>query len=188
MIEKSHPYHFLSQLFEDSSSVFQFSRYVYVPDSILDERECFYRTGREITSSAVEKMICELGGNQELAFHSVVKKGGRTWHIPMIDLAVEEPLTRELIERMGRYIPRRVFVNMKFYSSGRSFHAYSLTLLSPKEWIEFMGRLLLVNGEKANYVDTRWVGHRLIGGFSSLRWSNNSGLYVRMPSEASLRL
>lgn len=77
-------------------------------------------------------------------------------------------------------------LNMAVYGSGRSFHVYSTTLLGPKDWFDFMGRLLLINprGQK-EIVDTCWIGHRLIGGFGSLRWSNNSGMYLGSLSRIS---
>lgn len=49
-----------------------------------------------------------------------------------------------------------------------------------------MGHLLLINPRNgAEVVDTRWVGHRLIGGFGSLRWSNNSGQYLGLPTRVA---
>ena len=82
----------------------------------------------------------------------------------------------------GEYLPRRVVNDLLIFASGRSFHAYSPMLLRPKEWREFMGRLLLVNPPNAEQIiDARWTGHRLHGGFSSLRWSWNTGHYQRAP-------
>ena len=50
------------------------------------------------------------------------------------------------------------------------------------EWIKFMGSLLLLNiPGKIKIVDSRWVGHRLLGGYASLRWSNNTRQYKRFP-------
>jgi hypothetical protein len=44
-----------------------------------------------------------------------------------------------------------------------------------------MGRLLLLNlPEKPCLVDTRWVGHRLIGGYAALRWS--AKMHPRKPA------
>ena len=67
----------------------------------------------------------------------------------------------------------------RFSNSGRSFHAYSLRLISPKEWREFMGRLLLLNlPGRSSFIDSRWVGHRLVAGYASLRWTANSEQYT----------
>ena len=73
---------------------------------------------------------------------------------------------------------------MAFFATGRSFHAYSLELLTPQAWNEFMGRLLLINPKRGSQiVDTRWVGHRIIGKYASLRWTNNSGSYLSLPKK-----
>lgn len=183
MIDENHPFHFLKKIFDIDDSVFLFSRYVYLPDSLLDEREVFSVNGEDVTESFVSQSISVLRQDQELAIHSNVFVRGRRFHIPMIDFSMEDGLGYEVFDRITRYISRSVLLNMAVYSSGRSFHAYSTTLLTPKEWIEFMGRLLLINPKgSGDIVDSRWVGHRLIGGFGALRWSNNSGLYLGEPS------
>ena len=41
--------------------------------------------------------------------------------------------------------------------------------------------LLFRDGQEI--VDSRWIGHRLIGGYSSLRWTNNTGMYRSEPSK-----
>lgn len=182
-MKNDHPFHFLSQLFEMEDSAFYFSRYVYLPDSLLDERELFSLRGEDIFEETINKNIELLRKDQELAFHSNVRIKGRNFHIPMIDFSIEDDMDDEIFDRMSRYLKKSLMLNMAFYRSGRSFHAYSTTLLSPKEWLDFMGRLLLINPRnQPDVVDSRWVGHRLIGGFGALRWSNNSGLYLGIPS------
>lgn len=183
MIRDDHPFHFLSPLFEAEDSVFWFSKYVYLPDSPLDEREAFSVQGEDISELVVGQMMSSLRSDQELAIHSSVRIKDRNYHIPMIDFSMEEDMGYEVFDRMSRYLKKSLVLNMAFFRSGRSFHAYSTTLLTPKEWLDFMGRLLLVNpAGSQSIVDSRWVGHRLIGGFGSLRWSNNSGLYLGAPS------
>ncbi len=182
MITDVHPFYFLKEIFEKDGAVFSFSKYVYTPDSLFDEREFLYFSGDDLTEDMISKEILSLGNNQELALHSNVKINGRTFHIPMIDFSTEGSIDVNVFDRMARYLPKAIMLNMAVYASGRSFHAYSTTLLGPKDWIDFMGRLLLINpnGQSA-IVDNRWVGHRLIGGFGSLRWSNNSGQYLSSP-------
>ena len=183
MIVEGHPFHFLSSLFRREDATFVLSKYVYTPDALMDEREFLRVSGYELTEDWVEKTVASLRPDQELAFHSTVHSGGRNWHVPMIDLSLEEGMSKEVFYRMSRYLPKAMMLNMALYSSGRSFHAYSKTLLGRKEWYDFMGRLLLINPRNSNdVVDTRWVGHRLIGGFGSLRWSNNSGQYLGLPT------
>lgn len=183
MITEDHPFHFLSSLFSREGATFTLSKYVYTPDSLMDEREFLFLPGDDLTKDWVEAVVASLRPNQELALHSSVRINGRNWHIPMIDFSLENMMTLDVFDRMSRYLQKSLMLNMAVYSSGRSFHAYSATLLSPMEWHNFMGRLLLINPRNADViVDARWVGHRLIGGFGSLRWSNNSGRYLGLPS------
>lgn len=183
MITELHPFNFVQSLFEREEAQFAFSKYVYTPDSLLDDREFLTLSGTEVTEDRINLEIASLRPDQELAFHSKVQIKGKTFHIPMIDFATEEEVSHQVFDRMSQYLPKKLMLNMAVYASGRSYHAYSKTLLGPKEWQDFMGRLLLINPrDQANIVDTRWIGHRLIGGFSSLRWSNNSGQYLGLPS------
>ncbi len=183
MIVENHPFKFLAPLFEKHRAEFSFSRYVYTPDSLFDERECFVVSGTDITSEWIGREIGALRKDQELALHSKVKINGKNFHIPMIDFSTEEALNSDIFARMSRYLPRALMLNMAVFASGRSFHAYSTALLGPKDWHAFMGRLLLVNPKNGReVVDSRWIGHRLIGGFGSLRWSNNSGQYQGLPT------
>lgn len=183
MITESHPYHFLLPLFKRSDTLFSLSKYVYTPDSLFDEREYLMIPGEVFSESRINEEIASLRSDQELALHSTVRIKGKTFHIPMIDFSIEESVGDDVFDRMSRYLPKSLMLNMAVYASGRAFHAYSTTLLGPKDWFDFMGRLLLVNPRgQPDVVDARWIGHRLIGGFGSLRWSNNSGQYLGLPS------
>lgn len=186
MTVAAHPFEFLVPLFEKQGAEFSFSRYVYTPDSLFDERECFSASGAEITKEWIATETATLRKDQELALHSKVQINGKNFHIPMIDFSTEEALNTDVFARMSRYLPKNLMLTMAVFASGRSFHAYSTTLLGPKEWHEFMGRLLLINPKAGReIVDSRWIGHRLIGGFGSLRWSNNSGQYKGLPTRVS---
>jgi hypothetical protein len=183
VIAQTHPFYFLSSLFRKEEATFEFSKYVYTPDSLLDEREIFSVSGNDLTEEWVQSTLSLLRPDQELAIHSKVSMAGRNWHIPMIDFSLEKGMSEEVFDRMSRLLPKSLMLNMAVYSSGRSFHAYSTTLLTPKSWYDLMGRLLLINPRNADeIVDTRWVGHRLVGGYGSLRWSNNSGQYLGHPT------
>ncbi len=183
MISAKHPFHFLSPVFKKPNSKFSLSKYIYISDSLFDEREIFAINWEDMTEERVEKELESLQSNQELALNSMVKIQGKTFHIPMIDFSTSDFNGPEIYGRMSRYLPKSILLNMAIFSSGRSFHAYCTTLLSPGEWADFMGRLLLINPvDQPNIVDSRWVGHRIIGGYGSLRWSNNSAQYLGMPS------
>jgi len=182
VITHDHPYFFLAKLYQNEDAIFHLSKYKYVADSLFDEREFISVRATELTESWLESAINSLDPEYELALHSKVLIRNRTYHIPMIDFSISGSFTTEAVNRMRYFLPKNVMLNMEIYDSGRSFHAYSTTLIQPKKWIEFMGRLLLINSRKDQHiVDTRWVGHRLIGGFSSLRWSNNTNQYLGLP-------
>jgi hypothetical protein len=181
LINKDHPYFFVEKLKEKKNIIFQLSKYIYKPDSLFDERECIDIVSDNFSENYIAKLINSLNCDQELAIHSKVLVNGRLMHIPMIDFSIEDSLTADTIYRLKKLLPINIFKNMAFYDSGRSLHAYSTTLISPKQWVEFMGRLLLVNKRDLEIIDNRWVGHRLLGGYSSLRWSNNSGQYLCAP-------
>lgn len=186
MINENHPFQFVQQLFSRNDAHFTFSKYVYTPDSLFDEREFLTLSGDVLTEERVSREIATLRPDQELAMHSNVRIKGKNLHIPMIDFSIEDSVDGEVFDRMSRYLPKAIMLNMAVYTSGRSFHAYSTTLLGTKEWFDFMGRLLLINPHnQPDIVDSRWIGHRLIGGFGSLRWSNNSGQYLGLPARIS---
>jgi hypothetical protein len=187
MIADDHPFFFLESLFARRGAVFQFSRYVYTPDSLFDEREVFDVHGSDLSVEWLQRQIDQLNTDQELAFHSRVQIDGRTHHIPMLDFATDE-IGPDQLYRARSFLPERVFATTAFYHSGRSYHAYSTHLLGPKDWHSFLGRVLLINPRDGNQIiDTRWIGHRLIAGYCSLRFSNNSGQYKGMPKRASIR-
>jgi len=187
MIDIDHPFFFLEPIFSKEGSVFHFSRYVYVPDSLFDERESFEVAGEDITVEWLEGCIRALAPNQELAIHSLIMVGDRTFHVPMLDFATRE-MSEHQLDRVRRFVPPRVFRTMNFYSSGRSYHGYSTTLLEPREWRDFLGRALLVNPKgDEEIIDSRWIGHRLMAGYCSLRFSNNSHQYKGMPRKVGIR-
>ncbi|WP_238965580.1 hypothetical protein, partial [Pseudomonas sp. AF32] len=130
------------------------------------------------------KKISELEPNKELAFHSILRHNKKKYHIPMIDFKAPEDLIRNSINSLQKVIPKKIFNELVFYNSGRSCHAYSLKIISNAEWIDFMGRLLLVSHpHEEQIIDTRWIGHRLMSGFSSLRWSANTDKYLALPQK-----
>jgi hypothetical protein len=181
VITADHPFFFLLPLFQREGAQFRFSKYAYTPDALFDDREILDVPGAVVTADWVTTLIESLPKHQELAIHSEVVVKNRKLHIPMIDFAATA-MTAEVGERLLQFVPSEVCRAMGFFATGRSFHAYSLQLLPPIEWQDFMGRLLLVNPKGGpDIVDSRWVGHRIIGKFASLRWSNNSGSYVSLP-------
>lgn len=189
MINTDHPYFFIKNLL-DSESTYSLSRYTYLPDSLSDNRIIDTISGEDFSINYVNSILKSLNRDQELAFHSLVQtKSRRIYHIPMIDFSISR-LDREVYYRLKNFIDYKILYDMSFYSTGNSFHAYSSKLLTHREWLKFMGSLLLVNPSNSslNIIDNRWIGHRLMSGFSSLRWSNNSGIYKNLPKETTFNL
>jgi hypothetical protein len=159
-----------------------FSRYRYRPQSVIDEREVFSVPGEFMQDKWVGDQIESLPAGWELALNSNVKDHrNRKHHIPMIDFCGKnydvffDGYFRDIV---GKKLIDKMYV----YDSGRSFHAYFLTLFNTQDWINFMGRLLLLNlPGRPDVVDARWIGHRLCSGYSALRWSCNSSKYLRSP-------
>jgi hypothetical protein len=162
----------------------EFSIYKYQPQSIIDERKSFPVKKSELSEKWLSNQLDSLNINEEIAFHSKFKIGTRYFHIPMIDFNCHVNEVEIAQNTMFNLLPREIFNGLSYYESGRSLHAYGSTPITHAKWIEFMGRLLLANmPNQTSIVDARWIGHRLIGGFSSLRWSANSDHYLKIPSK-----
>lgn len=194
IFEKNHPYFYiLRNILEKNTQrtfeySFTFSKYIYIPNQVSDEREFIEVTETEFYAGKVEYLISTLNTNQELAFHSSVKKiytnsNIKTSHIPMVDFSITpENFDLGVYTQLNQYMTKKT-KNPILFNTGRSLHGYCDTLLSTKEWYELMGRLLLVDkiDRIEPIIDTRWIGHRIIAGYSALRWSNNSGKYLSSP-------
>ena len=166
----------------DADFVLTFSQYKYEPQSPFDERYPFSISARSVNRCWLNKEIDRLKPGWDLAWHSVIRTSkGRTLHVPMIDFTTPR-LKGDEMDLIRRMLNRRVTSHLILFSSGRSFHGYSTKLLRPKEWREFMGRLLLLNmPNRPPLIDARWVGHRIMAEYGSLRWSANSPHYIQVP-------
>lgn len=163
-------------------STLYFSYYDYIPQSLIDRRKIFTISPQNfLDSDFIESVFKNTPINQELAFHSkILATNGVYKHIPMIDMSTGS--TAQLA-KLKPFLGEDTFHDFKWFKSGRSFHGYGNILLSEKEWVEFMGKLLLANQKGlAPTVDPRWVGHRLIAGYSALRWTKNTNYYLSLPN------
>jgi hypothetical protein len=181
----THPISFISDILGRYPEVLEveLSAYQYVPKSVSDPRKIM-----RISAESLRTEFCELLTNldptQELACHSrvYIKKGSRNklYHIPMIDFVGDVGCAYDdIVKVMKEFHCDRA----SLYLSGRSYHFYGFTLLSSEEWVRFMGRILLLNIPGIReVVDCRWVGHRLLAGYGSLRWSMNTTAYKQLPT------
>lgn len=178
----NHPRFIVHKLIElyGNEMIFEFSYYSYKRDTIEDIRSVFTVDAKNVDDDYLVN-ICKatpLGHN--LAFHSTVYfKNGDIKHIPMVDLA-----TRGIgvISKVLNVLPSELASQMVWYESGRSFHGYGTFLIQQDAWVKLMGRFLLVNQPQQHaVVDPRWIGHRLIAGYSALRWTKNTEDYIQVP-------
>ncbi|MCB4346308.1 hypothetical protein LA345_20650 [Burkholderia vietnamiensis] len=134
-----------------------------------------------LDSQRVGAMIDGAPAGHELAFHSDVRlSSGETRHVVMVDMATS---SKAHLDKLRAFLGDNFFQRITWYASGRSFHGYGEDLLSSDEWVKFMGLLLLVNKPHMEpTVDPRWIGHRLLAGFSALRWTKNTSHYLLPPS------
>jgi hypothetical protein len=165
-----------------------FSKYLYRPRTVFDEREAFECPAAIIDDDWLAHQKLELKPNWELALNSLVHDSrSRARHIPMIDFAVGA-IGRDELLLMDRILGKTLTKDFVYYETGRSFHAYGLALISPSGWRTFMAKLLLLNlPDRPQLIDARWVGHRLLSGYSALRWTANNPQYLQTPRRKEFR-
>lgn len=163
----------------------RFSYYEYIPQSLIDERKVFCVSKSDFLDEGV---ICSLidcvPPGKELSFHSLVTlDSGVLAHIPMVDMSTGSAAQ---LAKLRPYLGDDIYQYFTWYKSGRSYHGYGSILISYDAWAAQMGRLLLANqiGTPPT-VDPRWVGHRLIAGYSALRWTKNTAHYIEIPKRIS---
>lgn len=159
---------------------FHYSRYINgMPGSGKSE----YRHKSKIADintfyGELENIINNLTVREELAIHSTVHKQQVKYHMPQIDFAISAE--DHLFEKMSRL--QEVYnYDIYLFKTGRSYHGYLDTLLTETEWRKFLGHLLLLNDVNEFFIDPRWIGHSAVHGFSSLRLSCNTPLYLSYP-------
>jgi hypothetical protein len=161
-----------------------FSRYRYIRRVREDVRRSFRVAVRDVTRKWLANELAELLTGEELAIESRVSLERERRHIPMLDfVGMERAQLAAVMEVLPQYPTRQALV----YKSGRSFHAYFPVLITPAEWIQFMGSALLCNTPShPRIVDPRWIGHRLISGYAALRWSWNTSSYRAAPTKVKV--
>jgi len=165
--------------------IFTYSRYRVAPpgQQAAAPRTLVLRVaGHEVTPEWLAERLAELRPHQEIAWHSWVESNGAVFHIPMIDFVGRPP--DDLIFEVSRMLTGEMGLSghLVLFDTGRSFHGYFPDLLPEHAWSKYLGQLLLFNeDEHRSMIDTRWIGHALVRGFSALRWSHNTNRYQAMP-------
>lgn len=184
-LSKRHPFYWVKNVLDKNLLMnysIELSIYKYIRQSFLDERNIKRIESDNFTDEKILMLLNNLDDKEELAINSRVRdnKSGQTMHIPMIDFSIKDKNKNKIssLVKLSEYSK----INFLIYSTGRSFHAYGDKLLTDRGWLHFMGTLLLLNQPgDVMLIDNRWVGHRIIGEYSSLRWSNNTGYYRKSP-------
>lgn len=185
-IDLSHPYWHVRKLAEIYPEIayFNLSYYSYTPQTIEDDRYTFKLERKNLLEETlIQSLLANTPALCELAFHSAVElEDGRTFHIPLIDMSSK---SFSLLNKYNNYtdiFSEKRLKTVWFYS-GRSYHGYGSELLSYSDWVAYMGRLLLINiPAMPDIVDPRWIGHRLMGGYSALRWTRKTAQYKNLPT------
>ena len=121
-------------------------------------------TNQDLRTGWLTAAVEQLSADTAIALcSSCRRKSGADAHIPLMDFncPVNQKnldLIRTMLEELGQ--SQGVILE-----SGRSYHFYGFELLSDVEWIKFLGAALLL----APFIDSRYIGHRLMGGMSVLR-------------------
>lgn len=181
---RDHPFALVNQIAtEVGIEWLSFSQYLYRPQAILDQRVLIVLESDALNSEWFHSQLASLEPEWELAMNStVVDARGRRGHIGMVDF-VGFPDVDEIKRRFWNMVGKTESKSLVIFNSGRSYHGYVPLLMGPRKWQQFMARLLLLNlPDAAPIVDSRWVGHRLLGGYAALRWSANSRHHQSLPS------
>ena len=154
--------------------------YKYTPQSVQDTRR-LVKCSPAMLAAAFTDSLKVLGHGEELAVHSrLTTADGSKRHMGFADFL--GTLSKTQVEIFTKLAQEFGSDLTAVFRTGRSFHGYALALLSNDEWVHFLSRLLLLNSPaEPHWIDCRWVGHGLLGGFSSLRISHNTDMYLRPP-------
>jgi len=171
-MKHSHPVDFVECLLAEAESVAegQISVYRCHPQSLFDDRTV-YRVPIGNLRTKYNELTEQLEQGQDIAFDSVVTMNdGSQRHLGLLDFLTSEP--EPVQKASGLLVTEYGASRAALVHSGKSYHLYMGVFLSHASWVQFMGRVLLLNRrDEPATVDQRWVGHRLMGGYGSLRWS-----------------
>lgn len=184
VIPRSHPYWLVRSVVERRNDVVAVpaSYYTYLPRTVADTRsEWLIPTEEFLNPERMLGYMEQTPEGQEMAVHSnIMLASQEPVHLVMIDMATS---SKAHLEKLRVFLGDNFFYKISWYDSGRSFHGYGDSILTEADWVKFMGLLLLANQPNLEpTVDPRWIGHRLLAGYASLRWTNHSRHYLRMPA------
>lgn len=133
-----------------------------------ETEQTIWLKGEEMTSTHLVQIIERLAEKEAIAVTSNLKllNTDEKFHIPMIDFNCD--ISAKNLERIQEFL-RKIEQRGVVLESGRSYHYYGIDLLSQKDWLLFLGKCLLF----LDHIGSRYIGHRLIDGYTSLRISTS---------------
>ncbi len=181
-IPENHPYWHVRSVVElERVRAVAMSYYRYQPQTVSESR-LLLEISREdfLNPNKILEIFSRVPEGHELAIHSnMIANDFEECHLAMIDMSTG---AKAHLEKLREFLGDNFFQELAWFSSGRSFHGYGSGLLSKDHWIQLMGLLLLANKPRMEpTVDPRWIGHRLLGGYSALRWTKNTSYYLIRP-------
>lgn len=184
VIPSSHPYWHVRSIVERRADVVAVpaSYYTYKPQTVADTRTDFLIPVAEfLDPQQMQLRMEQTPVGQEMAVNSDFRLTSEVRvHLVMVDMSTS---AKAHLEKLRAFLGDNVFHKIAWFESGRSFHGYGDSLLDEREWVKFMGLLLLANQPRLEpTVDPRWIGHRLLAGYSSLRWTKNTTHYRGVPT------
>ena len=136
---------------------------------------------KELTYHKVQELLDNVPVGYELAINSLITADKKNYQLAFIDFSYRfyDNVFLEAIKTLKINYPQDIYI----LKSGRSFHGYQDILFGEEEWKEYLGKLLLLNKPYDSFeiIDSRWVGHSLIQGFSALRLSHFTSSYLKYP-------
>jgi len=192
LIVQGHPCLLVEQIVarRGADLIFTYSRYEVAPPGLqaaAPRSNMLQVPACDVTPDWLADRFAELGPNEEMAWHSWVECKGVGFHIPMIDF-FSRP-THSVLCEVSRMLTAEMGLSrhFDFFETGRSFHGYFSDLIPERAWPKYLGHLLSLNEhDRPPVIDTRWVGHALVRGFTALRWSHNTNRYRAMPRLVSV--
>lgn len=183
MIPESHPYWLVRSVVAQRDDVVAVpaSYYTYLPRTVADIRsEWLIPVEEFLNPELMHRYMEQTPDGHEMAVHSDIRLSSQERvHLVMVDMATS---SKAHLEKLRAFLGDNFFQKISWYGSGRSFHGYGESLLPEVNWVKFMGLLLLANLPKLEpTVDPRWIGHRLLAGYASLRWTKNTDHYLGLP-------
>ena len=170
-----------------SIKTLHFKSYFYVPHRESDDSEEAFTLSREefLKGESLDRRIQDLKEGWNIGIHSPVQlTNGESRHFALMDIALrksDENLLR--ISRRLREIVVPRFGGGFVLETGKSYHFLGHRLLTPDQWLDFLGASLLTSivtvtlDEEPNIhemvTDYRYVGYSLLRRSTGLRITAN---------------